>query len=273
MKILSGQPIAQKILDDVRRRVKQTHARGITPTLAVILVGDNPASVKYVQYKKQTARKVGIDLLLYRLPADIAQHDIEQLLATLHLDGSVHGIVIQLPLPEHLNLQKFISFLDPDKDVDSFGDRSRYNPPTASAVLELLKYYKINCHNRKIGIVGKGFLVGTPLVKLLKKCGADVSAYDNTTQQLERECRKQNILISAAGQPHLVDDRFINKNQVVIDVGNARDPKTNKVVGDVDYKKIRNKVAAITPKVGGIGPITIALLLQNVIISAQELQT
>lgn len=270
MKILFGQPIAKKILNDVSRRSKQLHARGVTPTLAVILIGNNTASVKYIEYKKKVAKKNGIDFLLYRLPLTIKQVEIEQLLTTLHLDSSIHGIIIQLPLPEHLNLQKLILFLDPDKDVDNFSSDSTFQPPTASAVMKLMKYYKINCSDKKIGIIGKGFLVGQPLQKILKNYGANVSAFDRVTQNLADKCRRQDILISAAGTPHLVNDRYINTNQVIIDVGNARDPKNNKVIGDIDYKKIKGKVSAMTPKIGGIGPITIALLLNNVIISANR---
>lgn len=271
-KILFGKPVAKKILNDVSCRSKKLHAFGVTPTLAVVLVGNDAASHVYVAAKRKVARSVGIDFLLYHLPETISFDELSRLLVDLHLDDSIHGIIIQLPLPSGIELEKLVPFIDPAKDVDHFNDESAYLAPTPNAILKLLDAYDISIKNKKIGIIGCGFLVGKPLREQLKKLGAKVESYTLDTKDISGKARKTDILIAATGQPKLVDDSFINKTQAVIDVGNARDAQSNKVVGDVDFEKVQSGVAAITPTLGGVGPITVALLMENVIIVAEQQQ-
>lgn len=264
MRLLSGKPIAKKILDQVSREAKKLHARGITPTLAVILIGDDPASQVYVKQKQKVAKSVGIDFLLYHLPK-IKQVELEQLLITLQLDPTVHGIIIQLPLPKNLSLDKCLKYIDKEKDVDALTPGSNYISPTAQAVMELLNFYKIDFKKQSIAIIGKGVLVGKPLEDLLDKKGAKVVVYDRETTKLSDKTKKSNIIITATGTPKLIDKNFVKSGQTIIDVGSARDPKTNKVVGDVNRLQVKKIVAALTPRIGGVGPVTVALLMQNTI--------
>lgn len=270
MKYLDGRPVAQKILGEVSKQAKQMHARGVTPTIAVVLVGENPSSELYVQKKKEVAKKVGIDFLLYKIPSSIEQKDLEELFTTLYLDETVHGVVSQLPLPEHLNLSKLIKFIAPEKDIDHFHENSPYSPPTASAVIELLKFYEVELKNKKVAVLGNGFLVGKPLSKILKGSGAQVNVYTEKNKDIAKETAKADVLISATGQPHLIKKEFTNTKQIIVDVGSARDKKTNVLVGDVDRQSVGENIEAITPMVGGVGPITIALLLKNVILAAKK---
>lgn len=270
MKYLDGRPVAQKILGEVSKQAKQMHARGVTPTIAVVLVGENPSSELYVQKKKEVAKKVGIDFLLYKIPSSIEQKDLEELFTTLYLDETVHGVVSQLPLPEHLNLSKVIKFIAPEKDIDHFHENSLYSPPTASAVIELLKFYEVELKNKKVAVLGNGFLVGKPLSKILKGSGAQVNVYTEKNKDIAKETAKADVLISATGQPHLIKKEFTNTKQIIVDVGSARDKKTNVLVGDVDRQSVGENIEAITPMVGGVGPITIALLLKNVILAAKK---
>jgi len=269
MKLLSGKSIAKKILNKVSRESKKLHARGITPTLAVILVGYDPASQVYVAQKQKIAKSVGIDFLLYHLPK-ISQVELEQFLITLQLDPSIHGVIIQLPLPKDLSLDKSFKFISAEKDVDALTSQSKYISPTANAVIELLNFYKIDYKKQHVAIVGKGVLVGQPLKKLLDDRGAQVSVYDRTTTNLADKIILTKIIITATGTPRLIDKNFVKSGQTIIDVGSARDPKTNKVVGDVNRLQVKKIVAALTPRIGGVGPITVALLMQNVIKAAKN---
>ena len=272
MQYLFGKPAVERILDETSRRSRALHARGITPTVAVVLVGNDPSSELYVNAKKRVAAKIGVDFILYHLPLHVAQDALSHLLITLSDDASVHGIVMQLPLPEQLDLTKLIKFVDPAKDIDHFGAESPFLAPTPAAVKELLDEYKVDCHGRSIGIIGKGFLVGQPLEKLLTDHGAIVEVFDATTQNIADKAKTKEILITASGQPRLVTKAFANPDQYIIDVGSARDAMNNQVVGDVDHDELDNYVAGITPLIGGVGPITVALLMRNVVTAAEKAQ-
>jgi len=270
-KILDGRPIADRLLVDASRRAKKLHGRGVTPTLAVVLAGDDSASNVYVGAKQKIARQVGIDFLLYRFHS-VRQDELEQLLITLHLDPSVHGIVIQLPIPRGLSLPESLKFIDKTKDVDALTPDSEYKSPTASAVVALLEAYNIDYRREKVAVIGRGILVGQPLARLFTKQKAEVNIYDDATKNIAAKVARVKIVISATGKPGLIDEKFLRDGQVVIDVGCARDPKTDAVVGDVDRAAAEKVVSAITPRLGGVGPVTIALLMKNVIIAAEKQQ-
>ncbi|HLB32213.1 MAG TPA: bifunctional 5,10-methylenetetrahydrofolate dehydrogenase/5,10-methenyltetrahydrofolate cyclohydrolase [Patescibacteria group bacterium] len=269
VKILDGRPVASRLLADVSRRAIKLHGRGVTPTLAVVLVGHDSASNVYVGAKQKIARQVGIDFLLYRLNS-VRQEELEQLLITLHLDHSVHGVIIQLPIPQGLSLSKALKFLDKTKDVDALTPDSDYKSPTASAVVALLQSYNIDYHREKVAVIGRGVLVGQPLERIFVERKAEVNIYDDATKNIAAKVARAKIVISATGKPGLIDENFLSAGQVVIDVGCARDPKTNAVVGDVDRAAARKVVSAITPRLGGVGPVTVALLMQNVILAAEK---
>ncbi len=268
-KILDGRPIAERILNDVSLRSKKIHSHGITPTVAVILVGNSSASQIYIKAKKKIAHRVGIDFLFYHLPVG-EQTELEQLLITLHLDPSVHGVVLQLPLPNGLSVAKGLKFLDKTKDIDALNSDARFSPPTAAAVVELLNYYNISYRQKEVVIVGHGMLVGQPLARMLTACRAIVNVYDDATKNIAAKVQRAKIIVSATGKPRLIDSRYVSKGQVIIDVGCARDDITNQIIGDVDRGAVEGIVGAITPRLGGVGPITVALLMQNVIIAAEK---
>lgn len=271
MNLLLGEPIAHKILEEVSYGTKELHARGITPTMAVILVGNDPSSKLYVSLKQEVAKTVGIDFLLYEFDEKIKQVEIEQLLIALHLDETVHGIMVQLPLPKHLDADKICKFLDPDKDVDGLLAKSNYNPPAPQATIELLQYYKINLKNTKVGLFGKGRLVGQPLKKMLAAVGAQVTVFDTDSKNISNKSKKCEVLISATGKPDTIKPSFVTENQTLVDVGGAYSQKSHKTIGDIS-PNARTVASAATPRIGGIGPVTVAVLMHNVLLATQKSQ-
>ncbi len=270
MKLLSGQPIAENILDQVAHDSKQLHDRGITPTLAVILVGDDPGSKLYVSIKEKVAKQVGVDFLLYKFSESVKQVEIEQLLIALHIDETVHGVMVQLPLPAHLDTEKICQFIDPDKDVDGLLTKSKFPAPAPQAAIELMRFYDIDIKNKKVGLFGKGRLVGQPLKKMLEQEGANVTVFDTSSGEVAQESQNCDVLISATGQPDTIKPEFTKPSQTLIDVGGAYDVKKHKTVGDIS-PHARELAQSITPLIGGIGPVTVAVLLRNVLAAAQNI--
>lgn len=269
MKILSGKPIAKKILEKVASDAKQLHARGITPTLAAILVGDNPSSKLYVSLKQKIAKDVGVDFLLYRFDNSVKQVEIEQLLIALHLDNTVHGVMAQLPLPKHLNTDKICQYIDSDKDVDGLLPQSKFNPPAPQATIELMRHYDISPRDTKIGLFGEGRLVGQPLKNLLENAGAKVTVFSASSKNVAAKSKKCDVLISATGQPNTIKPNYVQPSQTIIDVGGAYDTNKGKTVSDIS-PYARKLVKSITPRIGGIGPITVAVLMRNVLQVAKK---
>lgn len=230
------------------------------PTLVVILVGDNPASMRYTSIKQSQAKDYGVKFKLIQYPEDIKEKELFYNISKFNQDKSVTGIIVQLPLPQHIDTQKVIWSIDASKDVDGF----RYQllmPPTPSGIIELLKYYHISISERKILIIGRGILVGKPLSLMLTKMNARVELVGRDEQDLISKISRAEIVVCATGQPNLITADMVNKNQIIIDAGSA--DVGGKAVSDVDFENVKHKVSAITPPVGGVGPMTVLMLFSN----------
>lgn len=266
MILLSGKKIAQKIQDRLREEIAR---KKIKPTLAVILVGANPISRIYIREKEKAAKKVGIKIKKYFLSASISQQKILSLIQNLNRDPKITGILVQLPLPKDFDPDKILASIESKKDVDGLTKRSEVRPPTVAAIMTLLEEYKIPIKNKKVCLVGYGRLVGKPLAPLLKKAGARLTICTRKTKNLKLKTKKADILISATGVPHLVKKEMVKKGAVVIDAGTSSqstvDRRPSTVVGDVDFAEVKKIASYITPPKGGVGPLTVAKLLENVV--------
>jgi len=248
---------------------------GINPGLAVVLVGDDPASLSYVTMKGRDAEEVGIDSLDYRLPTHTTQDELNVLIDTLNADESVHGILVQMPLPAHLDEEQVIARISPEKDVDGFhpynmGHLLRgldgLRACTPWGVMRLLEEHDIDVEGKHAVVIGRSNIVGKPQALMLLEKNATVTMCHSRTKNLPGICREADILIAAVGRPLMVDADYVKPGAVVIDVGINRTDKG--LVGDVDYKAVESLAGAITPVPGGVGPMTRAMLMQNTVEAA-----
>ncbi|MDR1178365.1 MAG: bifunctional 5,10-methylenetetrahydrofolate dehydrogenase/5,10-methenyltetrahydrofolate cyclohydrolase [Spirochaetaceae bacterium] len=283
--IIDGKALAQRLRDRAAERTKKLAERGIKPCLAVILVGEDPASLSYVGSKERALAETGISGLDIRLPADTPEDTLLRRIAALNEDPLVHGILVQLPLPGHIHEEKIIMAIAPAKDVDGFhpvslgnlmAGRKGFVPCTPLGVLHILKEYAIPTDGARAVILGRSNIVGKPLANLLvrKDSNATVTICHTGTRDPASVCREADILIAAAGQPGLVSADMVKEGAAVIDVGINRvpDPEAKKgyrIRGDVDFESVREKAAFLTPVPGGVGLMTVALLLHNVLDAAE----
>lgn len=263
--ILDGILVAQKINEQTQDDVLKLKAKNINPHLAVILVGEDPASQLYVSIKEKKCQKLGIDFSKYLLPANITEQEILYLIDSLNKDEEIHGIIIQLPLPKQFDSEKIINHIDSKKDADALTKKAIVNAPTAAGIVEMLRFYGIELENKKIVIVGYGKLVGKPLEKILKNDYKDLNIIicDSKTNNLSKITKSADIIISAVGKPHLITQQMVKNDVVIVDAGTS---ETNgEITGDVDWENLQNIASFITPVKGGVGPITVAKLLENVV--------
>jgi methylenetetrahydrofolate dehydrogenase (NADP+) / methenyltetrahydrofolate cyclohydrolase len=263
--ILFGKPVAEKIYQDLKSEIEKLKERKIIPSLGVILVGENPASLSYVKVKEKIAASLGIDFRLFHLPGIAQESKVEELLESLNLNKFISGIVVQLPLPEDFNREKILKKIAPGKDVDGF--YGEMPAPTAEAILEMLKFYKLSLKDKKIVLVGRGRLVGQPLEKMLLKKGLKPIVCDMRTANLKKVVKSGEIIISATGVPGIITPEMVGKETIVIDAGTAE--SGGKLAGDVD-PKVYDIVPAYSPVPGGVGPLTVALLMKNVALAAKK---
>lgn len=283
---LDGKKTANQIRDrivvEVQEFITQT---GVRPCLAAVLVGEDPGSQVYVKNKETACRSVGIDSRLVRLPATVTQQQLVAEIQRLNADASVHGVLVQLPLPKHLDTQAVLDQVAPGKDVDCFHpenvglmvqERPRFLPCTPHGVLQILQAYGLQTAGRHVVIVGRSEIVGKPMAALLsQKLGPCGPGYSNATvtlchsrsTDLETQLRQADVVIAAIGQPQRIRGEQIKPGAVVIDVGINRTPTG--LVGDVDYDSCAAVASAITPVPGGIGPLTVAMLLENTLRAAR----
>ena len=273
MKILDGNKASKEIKDEVRDEILD---KGIKPGLAVILVGDDSASKVYVGNKKKACEYCGIKSLSYELSADTSEEELLSLIESLNKDPEADGILVQLPLPEHIDEKKVIEAIRPLKDVDGFTRASAgalftgaegFLPCTPAGIIELIKRNGVEIEGKSCVVIGRSNIVGKPLSILLLRENGTVTIAHSRTRHLQEIASKADILVAAVGKPRLIDGSFVKDGAVVIDVGIHRlDPDKNngkKLCGDVDFDSVSPKASAITPVPGGVGPMTIASLMKN----------
>jgi methylenetetrahydrofolate dehydrogenase (NADP+)/methenyltetrahydrofolate cyclohydrolase len=248
----------------------------VTPGLATILVGDDPASATYVRMKREDSAQVGIESFHHEPGGDVSQEELAELIRELNADERVHGILLQLPLPGHLDQDPLISAIDPLKDVDGltpanagllFQDRVGLVPCTPAGVMELLGEAGVDLEGARAVVIGRSILVGKPVAQLLLAANATVTHCHSRTRDLAAVCREADVLVAAAGSPGLVTAEMVREGAVVIDVGTNRGD--NGLVGDVDFDSVKEVAGAITPVPGGVGPMTRAMLLSNTVLAAR----
>ena len=287
MKILDGKAVSLKVKESVKVRADELKKFGVEPTLAVVLVGEDKASQTYVRAKEKACNEYGIKSVAHRLSENTTQNELLALINVLNLDDSIHGILVQLPLPNHINEMRILLAIDPKKDVDGFhpinvGKMLIGLPTFVSAtplgILTLLSRYGISTSGKKCVVMGRSNIVGKPMVQLmLQKEGADctVTCVHSHTENVAEECRTADILIAALGQPEFVKADMVKPGAVVVDVGTTRVPDPSRangyrLSGDVDFSAVSQVASAITPVPGGVGPMTICMLMRNTLEAAKQ---
>lgn len=282
--LISGKTIAEAVLEDVKKEVAELTAAGVKPGLAVVLVGDDPASAVYVGTKSKKCIELGLASFKHVLPAETTQAELLKLIAELNADDQVHGILVQSPPPKHIDEMAVVAAIDPKKDVDGFhavnvgkmllGEADGFVPCTPAGVMELLARSGVDPCGKHAVVLGRSNIVGKPMMALLvqKGKGADatVTCCHSRTKNLAEITRQADILIAAIGKPCFVTADMVKEGAVVIDVGINRVPDTEapkgyKIVGDVDFDSVAPKASLITPVPGGVGPMTIAMLMANTV--------
>ncbi len=269
--LIDGKKISTEIKDETKAKVAELKAQGVEISLAVVQVGDNPASCVYVRNKKKACEYVGIKSVSHELPEETTEAELLELIDNLNNDDSINGILVQLPLPKHMDENKVIDAISPYKDVDGFHlmnvgalstGQKGFVSCTPYGIIQLLKRSNIEIAGKHCVVIGRSNIVGKPMSMLLLRENGTVTVVHSKTQNMKEITKQADILVVAIGKPKFVDDTFIKEGAVVIDVGINRD-EDNKICGDVDFEKVEPKASAITPVPGGVGPMTIAMLMNN----------
>lgn len=286
--ILAGKAVATTVKEQLKERIENLKNQGVTPGLTVVLVGEDPASQSYVRSKERQSTKLGLKSEVIRLSAETSEVEVLATVMRLNQDPDVHGILVQLPLPEHIDSQKVIESIDPAKDVDGFHPVSMgklvlnlegFVPCTPAGIIEMIKYYGIETAGKHTVIVGRSNIVGKPMANLLlqkkENANSTVTLCHTGTPDMAYHTRQADILVAAAGAPEFLGADMVKEGAIVIDVGINRvdDPgseKGYKLVGDVDFEAVAPKTSAITPVPGGVGLMTVAMLLSNTVDAAER---
>ncbi len=286
-KLLKGKPVAEHIYQKIREGLAVLQSKHVQPKLTVILVGNDPASKVYVERKEKTSKKLGMDSETIYLPEETSEERLLKIIDDLNSNPSVHGILVQLPLPEHIDENKVIQKINPDKDVDCFHPRNvgllvsgkpYILPCTPAGIMEIFKYYHISPNGKHAVVIGRSNIVGKPMANLLMQkndyANATVTVVHSRTENLAEHTRRADVIIAAMGRPKFVTEEMVKKDAVVIDVGinrvDANNEKGYILTGDVDFENVLPKVRAITPVPGGVGPMTIAMLMFNTLTVAAK---
>lgn len=275
--IIDGKKISKEIKDELKEKVTKLKAEGKKVSLAVIQVGEDPASSVYVNNKKKACEYIGIESLSFHLPETITEDELLDKIKELNEDEKVNGILVQLPLPKHIDEDKVIQTIAPEKDVDGFHPQSvgalsigqkGFVSCTPAGVIQLLKRSGIEIAGKECVVIGRSNIVGKPMALLLLRENGTVTIAHSKTANLKEVAKRADILVVAVGKPKMIDSSYIKEGAVVIDVGIHRNAE-NKLCGDVDYDDVIDHVSAITPVPGGVGPMTIAMLMNNCVSSIE----
>jgi len=286
--LIDGKKVAADVRARLVKEIEELKAAGHTPGLAVVLVGEDPASQVYVGSKVKACAELGIYSQKWALPAETTQEELVQLIHRLNADDRIHGILVQSPPPPHIDEEAVILNIDPRKDVDGFHpanvaklvleDEEGFVPCTPLGCMELLKAYGIPTAGKHAVVIGRSLIVGKPMANLLvsKKANATVTIAHSRTADLPGVCRTADIIVAAVGRPEMVKADYVKDGAVVIDVGinripDATRPRGYRIVGDVDFEAVKDKCSAITPVPGGVGPMTIAMLMANTVKACRQL--
>ena len=269
--LIDGKLISQQIKDELKEEVAQFKAKGIDICLTVIQVGSDPASSVYVRNKKKACAYIGVESRSYELPEETSEEELIKLVEELNADGGVNGILVQLPVPDHIDEDKIIRTISPDKDVDGFhpvsvgrlwiGEKG-FLSCTPAGIIQLLKRSNISIEGKECVIIGRSNIVGKPMAALLLRENGTVTVAHSRTKDLKEVAKRADILIVAIGKEHFITSEYVKEGAVVIDVGMHRD-EANHLCGDVDFADVEPHSSAITPVPGGVGPMTIAMLMNN----------
>jgi len=286
--LIDGKKVSDEIKDELKVRVERLRQAGVIPGLAAVLVGDNPASITYVNSKAKACEKIGIYSEVIRKPGDITQKELTGIVQELNERPDIDGILVQSPLPAPLDEHAVTLLIKPEKDVDGFHPHNvgltligkpSFQSCTPYGIMELMRRYRIDPTGKEVVIVGRSNIVGKPLMAMLiqkqKGANATVTVCHSGTKNIAEICRRADILIAAMGSPAFIKSEMVKDGAVVIDVGINRVDDTGsskgyRLIGDVDFEKCRKKTSYITPVPGGVGPMTIAMLLSNTVISAEN---
>jgi len=276
--IIDGKKVAADIQEELKKAIAELKAKGVEPCLAVVLVGENPASKKYVASKEKTCVQLGIASVAHKMPDTTTQKELIDLIDTLNNDRKVHGILVQLPLPKGLDEKEVMNRILPEKDVDGFGpqslgrlvlDEEGFLPCTPHGAMKMLEAYGINPSGKHAVVLGRSVIVGKPLALLLLRKNATVTICHSKTADLKAECLRADILCVAIGKAKVVKGDWIKEGAAVIDIGiNVTDE--GKIVGDVEFDAAKERAGFITPVPGGAGPMTIAMLMYNTVEAAKK---
>ena len=278
MKLIDGKALAAKMQAELKVRVEKLKASGIIPGLIVILVGENPASQIYVRNKERQATAIGMKSSVLRLPEEIEEIELLNLIETLNNDNTWHGILVQLPLPAHISEEKVLLAITPEKDVDGFHPMNMGRlwsgnplmiPSTPAGIMEMFREYHVELSGKQAVVVGRSNIVGKPMAQLLMMADATVTIAHSRTKNLSELTRQADILVVAIGQDRFIGRNDVKEGAVVIDVGMNRD-KNGKLHGDVDFEQVKDIVSLITPVPGGVGPMTITMLMEQTLRAAER---
>ena len=276
--LIDGKLISQQIKDELKEEVEQFKAEGIDICLAVIQVGSDPASSVYVRNKKKACAYIGVESRSYELTEETSEEELIKLVEELNADESVNGILVQLPVPDHIDEDKIIRTISPDKDVDGFHPESvgslcigrpGFVSCTPAGIIQLLKRSEIDIEGKHCVVIGRSNIVGKPMALLMLRENATVTICHSRTKNLKEICKEADILIVAIGMPNMIYASYVKDCATVIDVGIHRDAN-NKLCGDVDFASVEPVAGAITPVPGGVGPMTIAMLMNNCVEAAER---
>lgn len=265
MQIADGKTLRAKILKVLKNEIEK---KNLNPKLAIVLVGEDEASLRYIKQKQKAAEEIGASAELVQLSKDTTEEEVVKKIELLNQASEINGIIVQLPLPSHLNKEKILEKIKKEKDVDGLVKGSTFKPATPLGVMEILQEYQVEIKNQTAVVVGQSDLVGAPLSTLLEDEGAEVIRIDiNTPPPIDSLVQKGDIVVSAVGKIGLITENMVKEGAVVIDIGSNVTPE-GKLVGDVDFEKVAEKASLITPVPGGVGPMTVASLMKNLVLAS-----